>query len=101
MGEKKINILCYADDVVLVAENEDDLHRLLHQFNLEAKSFDMVISASKSKYITTSKTPLRCKLKVTGSIIQQEMRFKYSGIELSGYGDVKAEVREKTTRATK
>ena len=29
------------------------------------------------------------------------MRFKYLGIELSGYGDVEAEVREQTTRATK
>ena len=101
MGEKKINILCYADDAVLVAENEDDLQRLLHQFNLVAKSFNMVISASKSKCMTTSKTPLRCKLEVNGSIIQQEMRFKYLGIELSGYGDVEAEVREQTTRATK
>ena len=33
MGEKKINILCYADDAVLVAEDENDLQRLLHQFN--------------------------------------------------------------------
>ena len=29
------------------------------------------------------------------------MRFKYLGIELSGYGDVEAKVREQTTRATK
>ena len=29
------------------------------------------------------------------------MRFKYLGIELSGYGDVEAEEREQTTRATK
>ena len=45
MREKKINILC-ADNAVLVAENEDDLQRLLHQFNLVAKLFNMVISAS-------------------------------------------------------
>ena len=85
---------------MLVAENEDDLQRLLHQFNLVAKSFNMVICVSKSKCMTTSKTPLRCKFEV-GSIIQQEMRFKYLGIELSSYGDVEAEVRKQTTRATK
>ena len=51
--------------------------------------------------MTKSKTQLRCKLEVNGSIIQQEMRFKYLGIELSGYDDVEAEVREQTTRATK
>ena len=52
-------------------------------------------------FTTTSKTPLRYKLKVNESIIQQEMGFKYLEIELSGYGDDKAEVREQTTRATK
>ena len=51
--------------------------------------------------MTTLKTPLRCKLKVHESIIQQEMRFNYLGIEQSGYGDVEAEVRKQTTRATK
>ena len=40
-------------------------------------------------------------LEINGSIIQQEMRFKYLGIELLGYGDVEAEVREQTTRVTK
>ena len=47
------------------------------------------------------KNTVRCKLKVNGSIIQQKMRFKYLGIGLSVYGDVEADVREHTTRATK
>ena len=42
VGEKKINLLCYADDAVWVAEHEDDLQRLLHQFNLVAKSFNIL-----------------------------------------------------------
>ena len=32
VGEKDINIVCYADDAVLITESEDDLQRLLHQF---------------------------------------------------------------------
>ncbi|KAK9887098.1 hypothetical protein WA026_020042 [Henosepilachna vigintioctopunctata] len=101
MGDKEISILCYADDAVLIAENEDDLQRLLHQFNLTAKSFNMIISASKTKCMTTSKTPLRCKLEVDGKSIQQEMKFKYLGIEISSYGDVEAEVREQATKAAR
>ena len=61
----------------------------------------MEIFASKSKCMTTSKKPLKSKLEVNGSIIQQERRFKYLGIELLGYSDVEAEVRKQTTRATK
>ena len=32
MGDREIKILCYADDAVLIAEDEDDLQRLLFQF---------------------------------------------------------------------
>ena len=101
MGDQEITILCYADDAVLVAENENDLQRLLHRFNCTAKSLNMIISTQKTKCMTTSKVPLRCKLEVEGNVIQQEMKFKYLGIEISGYGDVEAEVRERTTKATR
>lgn len=101
MGNREIAILCYADDAVLVAESEDDLQRLLHRFNCIAKSFNMIISTQKTKCMTTSKTPLRCKLEVEGKVIQQEMKFRYLGIEISVCGDVEEEVREQTTRATR
>lgn len=41
IGDHNISIVCYAD----VAENEDDLQRLLQRFNITAKLFNMVISA--------------------------------------------------------
>ena len=51
--------------------------------------------------MTTSKTPLRCKLEVNGKIIKQVMKFKYLEISISGFGDVKSEVREQTQKATR
>ncbi|XP_044767088.1 uncharacterized protein LOC123322993 [Coccinella septempunctata] len=101
MGQQEISILCYADDAVLIAESEDDLQRLLHQFTRIAASFNMKISVAKTKCMTTSKIPIRCKLEIEGQIIQQEMRFRYLGIELSGYGDVEEEVRQQTTKAAR
>ena len=61
----------------------------------------MTISALKTKCMTTSKTPLRCKLEVDGKIIQQVMKFKYLGISISGFGDVETEVRKQTQKATR
>lgn len=101
MGNHNITILCYADDAVLIAENEDDLQRLLHKFNSIAKTFNMAISVPKTKCMTTAKTPLRCKLAVDKEILQQEMKFKYLGIEVSGFDDVEAEVREQTMKAAR
>lgn len=62
---------------MLIAGNTDGLQILLCRFNLTTESFNIVISASKSKCMTTSKAPIR----------------------ISGYGDVKA-VRQSTTKAT-
>ena len=101
MGDREIKILCYADDAVLIGESEDDVQKLLQVFNRTAKSLNMNISTAKTKCMTTSKTPLRCKLVVDGKIIHQEMKFKYLGVEISGYGDVETEVREQTNKAAR
>jgi Reverse transcriptase (RNA-dependent DNA polymerase) len=49
MGEEIISIVCYADDAILIAESEDDLQRLLYQFNITARKFNMIISPNKTK----------------------------------------------------
>lgn len=50
--------------------------------------------------MTTLKTPLMCKLEIENKVIEQEMKFKYLGIEISGYDDIEVDVREQTMRAT-
>ena len=66
MGDREIKILYYADDEVLIAVSEDELQRVLHQFNTIAKKFKMNISVTKTRAMTTSKTPLRCKPEIDG-----------------------------------
>ncbi|XP_019755972.1 uncharacterized protein LOC109534668 [Dendroctonus ponderosae] len=99
IGGAKIKIVCYADETALIAESEDDLQRLLHLFNLKAKSLNMEISPTKTKCLTTSKTPLRCKLELDRRVIEQKMKSNYLGVELSGFGDIEAEMRDQTTKA--
>lgn len=64
--------LCYADVAVLIAENEDDLQRLLIQFYKTAKRFNVTILTAKIKWVTTSKTPIRCKLYMNNNIFQNK-----------------------------
>nr|XP_018914636.1 PREDICTED: BTB/POZ domain-containing protein 2-like [Bemisia tabaci] len=61
----------FVDDAVLVASSEDDLQRMLHSFNLTAKTFNMKVSAKKTKRMVTSKNPIRCKLAVDGTAVEQ------------------------------
>lgn len=81
------------DDAVLIAEIENDLQRIPHQFNKTANKFKMNISTTKTKAMITSRTPFRCKLERDNKFIQKEMKFKTLGIEISGYGDSGTEVR--------
>ena len=39
MGDKEIKAICYADDVVLISESEDNLQRLLYKFEKNCVSF--------------------------------------------------------------
>ena len=47
MRDRNVNVLCYADDAILLVESEYDLQRLLHEINCTAKLFNMTISAQK------------------------------------------------------
>lgn len=101
MGNKEIQILCYADDTILIAENEDDLQRLMHQFNITAKKFNMKISAEKTKSVVISKEPIRCKLEIDNQIIEQVMAIKYLGIKLTYNNNIEEEVKEQTLKANR
>ena len=59
MGRKDLNIIRYADDVVLMADNEDDLQRLLYSFYLGCQKYNMKISLEKTKSMTISKIPFK------------------------------------------
>ena len=49
IGNEKVGILVYADDVVLLSENEQDLQTLLNELNTWCLNNEMSVNASKSK----------------------------------------------------
>jgi hypothetical protein len=78
MGNREINtsIIGYADESVLITNNEDNLQMSLYQFLLSAQKYDMKFSISKTKILTLCEYPLRCKLEVQGKMVEQIMSFK-------------------------
>jgi len=69
----EITVLCYADDAVIISENEDE-QRLLHQFYLTAKRYNMSIAINKTKSLVVAKEPRRCKLVVIDKIVEQVLQ---------------------------
>jgi len=88
MGQnKRISMVCYADDAAIFAEKEDDLQRQLHKFCQVSQAMNRTISIEKTKNIPFTKDPVRCKLVVQDKIIEQVSQFQYLGMDLSSYHD--------------
>lgn len=101
MGSKEIKMVCYADDVILVTECEDDLQRMLHQFNTSCQNYGFKISTLKTKSMVISKNPIRCKLELEKQIIEQVMCFQYLGFQLSSSGLLQTEILNQITKANR
>ena len=56
MGSEEIHIVCYADDIALIADTVEALQRLLYNFHLSCLKFNMKIPFYKMKAITIAKT---------------------------------------------
>ncbi|KAI4496978.1 hypothetical protein M0802_007926 [Mischocyttarus mexicanus] len=97
-GQIPVNTSNRKDDAVLIANSEDNLQRLLHKFNITSKKYNMTISAEKTKCLTISKEPIRCKLETDDRIIEQTMAFNYLGVEITSHRDLH---RETTTQVRK
>ncbi|XP_055378925.1 uncharacterized protein LOC129610383 [Condylostylus longicornis] len=100
MGNRRINILCYADDATVIAENEDDAQRLLFNFAKAAEQYNMKISIEKTKSMVIAKNPIRCKLVINNKSVEQVMKFNYLGVETTAYRDIKAEMSKQTNKAS-
>jgi len=87
-NKEEITTLCYADDAVIISENEDELQRLLYQFYLKAKRYNMSIATNKTKSLVVAKEPRRCKLAFNDEIVEQMMMsFRYLGVEIAAHQD--------------
>lgn len=100
LGDKEIKIIRYADDAVIVSEDEDNLRRLLYKFQKTAEEFNMQISVKKTKSLTISKEPRRCKLAIYKQSIEQVMSFKYLGANITSTRNIKEEAKAQTTKAS-
>jgi len=97
----EITILCYADDTVIISENDDELQRLLYQFYLTAKRYNMWIAINKTKSLVVAKEPRRCKLAVYDEIVEQVMSFRYLGVEITSHQDRRSEVKTQIDKASR
>ena len=100
LGDENVNMICYADDATLIADNEDDL-RLLNSFSQSCTNFDLKISSKKMKSLIISKEPLKCTLQVYNTTIEQVTSFNYLGVQITSSKNLHTEVRHQAIKASR
>ena len=101
MGENSIQAVCYAGDVVLVSDSEQNLQTLLSQFDQIAERLNMEISIEKTKCILIAKEQLKCEIKLKNTTLDQVDKFKYLGAEISARRDLSQEVKTQVTKGVR
>ena len=89
-GEDKVNILLFADDIVLLAENPEDLQVLLNTLSIWCKLNGMVINGSKSNIVhfrTPSISRSDVVFKVGDITLDVVESYKYLGLILTEFLD--------------
>lgn len=80
-----LNILLFADDILLIQGNEDALQRSIFKFQQICEEYNMQISLSKTKVMAfRGIEPVRTKIVLKGQILEQVSHFSYLGNDI-GY----------------
>ena len=71
-----MNTILYADDQILMATSEDDLHTMAHNLNLITRKYKMTISSTKTKSMAMWVNQIqRVKIVINDNIIEQVADF--------------------------
>ena len=94
IGGHNVNNLRYADDIVLIAENESDLQNLLNVIEEERrrKGFELNTKKTQVMVISRQPEPVSCNIFINGLKLKQREQFKYLGNLISSHGRNNTEI---------
>lgn len=81
---KYVNILLYADDIVIIQNSEENLQRSVYKLSQIGKEYNLKISTRKTKVMAhKGKHPVRSKVVIENKILEQVSYFDYLGCNVS------------------
>lgn len=101
VGGVNINNLRYADDTVLLAENEESLQAIINEVNKAGKAFNMKMNAKKTKTMIVTKKNDKPKIStsIDGTDIEQVTDFPYLGQKITEDGRCEEEIKRRISIA--
>ena len=89
IGGRNITNLRFADDIDVLAEEEQELEALVESLDKTCTRYKMEISAEKTKLMTNSANDIQREIKVKGQKLGTVTSFKYLGAVVSDDGSLK------------
>ena len=79
-----LNTILFANDQVVFVQNENNLQVATFQLEKTMKTYNLAISATKTKIMASlGKYPRRSKIQIDGKIVEQVQHFNYLGCEVT------------------
>ena len=98
-GQNITNIR-YADDTIILAESEQQLHHMIDKLDATCEQYGMAMNAKKTKTMIVEKTPEKqCEVNVKGQRLTQVKQYKYLGTTIEHTGQCKTEVAQRINQA--
>lgn len=91
----------FADDVVIVTENEKHLQKNLDIWNTTLNRNGMKMNKNKTKVMIIGNNAEEMKIQIESSNIEQVKTFKYLGIEIEENGNQEAEINNRIEKTLK
>ncbi|GFO15752.1 hypothetical protein PoB_004225700 [Plakobranchus ocellatus] len=101
VGGQNINNLRYADDTVLIAENKEDLQKLLNIVEEESRKKRLELNSKKTEVMVISRkqeSP-KCDIFINKIKLKQTEKVKYLGTIISNDGKTNRKISARTAQA--
>lgn len=100
----KINVLAFADDVALIAENLDDLKILAKKLFQKAKEVGLEVNDEKTKFMRVERngrTKKQATLQIDDHMFEEVEEFKYLGVVINNKNEEKQEIEARVKAASR
>ena len=99
IGNKTINNLSFADDIILVAKTPKELQQMLEDLQSMSKEIGLKMNKSETKLMFNNKTKPNHKIKVEGQELESVQTYVYLGQLFSLDGDSEVEIKRRISIA--
>lgn len=101
-NDQQLVVAGYADDVIIMAESEEDLKRTTSKLIEEGEKIGLMVSEEKTKHMIVMRHNHEIRhMKVNNYIIERVANFKYLGININENADSQEEIRLRLVAANK